>query len=406
MKDKLINNTGMKVLSVMIAVLIWLLVANTNDPVITKKFSDIQVKILNENVLTDKGYAYEITEGQEVTITVRGKNSIVSGLTAADFQAVADFSKLSKVDAVPIDVTARKYGDQLEISLGNVNTMKIKEEKTTSVSVPVNVEVSGQAVDGYAIGKATGTPNLVRVTGPENLLKNIKEIRAEVKVDQISQDVTTTVRPLLYDKDNNVIDSTQIEMDTSVISVSIEIWKTKSVKINLDSTGEPASGYRLVRFDYEPKRITVAAPKDVLNDLDSIELDDISLDGLTENYESDFDISDQIVQDNVRLVDETTDIKVKATIDKVITRTMGFTKKDIDIKGEGNRTVTYDSSNKYSMTIEGAQSVVNNLKISDFEPWINVEGLEEGEHELTVHVKELEGTTVEETAKIKVTLGE
>lgn len=406
MKDKVMNNTGMKILSVMIAILIWLLVANTNDPVVTKKFSDIGVKIINDNVLTDKGYAYEITEGDSVTITVRGKNSIVGGLNASDFQAVADFSKLSKVDAVPIDVTARKYSDQLEISLGNINTMKIREEKITSISVPVNVDVRGDAADGYAIGKTTGTPNLVKVTGPENLLNNIKEIRAEVKVNDISENVTTTAKPVLYDKDGDVVDSTQIEMDASSISVSIELWKTKTVKIKLESSGEPAPGYRLVSFDYEPKRITVAAPDSVLGDLESINLGDIDLDGLTENYESDFDIADHIRDNDVTLVDETADIKVKATIEQIITRTMGFTQKDITVSGGDNKKVTFDNSNKYSMTIEGASSIVSNLRIKDFEPWINVDDLEDGEHELTVHVKEVEGAVVEQTAKIKVTLGE
>lgn len=407
MKDKMMNNTGMKILSVMIAILIWLLVANTNDPVVTKKFSDISVKVINDNVLTDEGYAYEITEGEAVTITVRGKNSIVGGLSASDFQAVADFSKLSKVDAIPIDVTVKKYSDQLELSLGNVNTMKIREEKVTSTSVPVNVDVKGEAAEGYAIGKAYGTPNLVKVTGPENMLNNIKEIKAEVKVDGISEDVTTTVKPVLYDKEGNVVDSNQIDMDASTISVFIEVWKTKSVKVNLDVSGKPASGHVLVNFDYEPKKITIAAPDSILKNLEEIDLGNIDLDGLTENYESDFNITEHIQEDDVILVDETSDIKVKATIEKIINRTLGFTAKDITIKGNNNnREVTFDKANKYSMTIEGASSVINNLRISDFDPWINVEGLEEGEHELTVHVKELEGVTVEQTAIIKVTLGE
>ena len=129
MKEKLISNYGMKILSVLVAILIWLLVANTNDPVVTKRFSGIAVKVINDEVLTQKGYAYAILEGDEVTVTVRGKNSIVSTLISSDFQAVADFSKLSKVDAIPIDITVSRYPDQLELSLGNVNTMKIKEEK-------------------------------------------------------------------------------------------------------------------------------------------------------------------------------------------------------------------------------------------------------------------------------------
>ena len=106
------NNMWMKILSVVIAVLIWLFVANTNDPVVTKRFYSIPVK---------------------------GKSSIVRSMGISDFQAIADFSKLSKVDAVPIDVTAKKYSDQLDITLGTTNTMKIKKDEVVTISVPVNV---------------------------------------------------------------------------------------------------------------------------------------------------------------------------------------------------------------------------------------------------------------------------
>ena len=173
LKNLISNNTGMKVLSVLIAVLIWILVANINDPVRTERFSGIPVRIINESALTDLGYAYEVVEGEEVSITVEGKRSILNEMSVTDFQAVADFSKLSEVDAVPIDVTARKYANQLDITLGNVNTMKIKKDAVVSVSVPVNIILEGSPAEGYAVGNMTGTPNLVKVTGPENLLRFI-----------------------------------------------------------------------------------------------------------------------------------------------------------------------------------------------------------------------------------------
>ena len=62
------NNMWMKILSVVIAVLIWLFVANTNDPVVTKRFYSIPVKVMNEDALTKRGYAYEILDGEEVNI--------------------------------------------------------------------------------------------------------------------------------------------------------------------------------------------------------------------------------------------------------------------------------------------------------------------------------------------------
>lgn len=406
MKEQKNNNIGMKVLSVSIAVFIWLLVANTNDPVVSKRLTDIPVTIINEAVLTDLGYAYEVTEGDEVTITVKGKDSIVSTLSISDFQAVADFSKLSEVDAVPIDVKARKYTDQLEITLGTVNTMKIKKDEIISTSVPVNVIITGKAAKGYAPGKTTGTPNLVRVTGPSNLLSHAKEIMAEVDIDDISRDITTNVKPVLYDKEGDKIDSKQIVFDTPAISVSIELWKTKTVKVEIDSYGTPADGYKLVSFDYEPKEITVAAPDEILDELDRITLPAISLNGLTQNYEKDIDITEDMFPENVVLADDTSDVKVKASIEKVTTRKLTLDKKSITIKGKQGKKVTYGSQNSYNITVEGVASVIQELKTEDFSPWIDVSNLEEGEHTVTLHVKEPEDITVNAVPKITITIGE
>ena len=324
------NNMWMKILSVVIAVLIWLFVANTNDPVVTKRFYSIPVKVMNEDALTKRGYAYEILDGEEVNITVKGKSSIVRSMGISDFQAIADFSKLSKVDAVPIDVTAKKYSDQLDITLGTTNTMKIKKDEVVTISVPVNVTAKGDPAEGYAVGRVTSTPNLIKVSGPENLLSSAKEIRATVSVDGISHDVTATDKPVLYDEEGKKIISNQIEFDTASIGIYIELWKTKTVDVKLSYTGEPAKNYHLVSFDYEPKQITIAAPDDMLESLDSITLDSVSIEGLMEDYEKDIDLTQTVLPDNVILAnDDTSDVKVKATIEKITSHKLSFTKKDI-----------------------------------------------------------------------------
>lgn len=80
---------------------------------------------------------------------------------------------------------------------------------------------------------------------------------------------------------------------------------------------EPAKNYHLVSFDYEPKQITIAAPDDMLESLDSITLDSVSIEGLTEDYEKDIDLTQTVLPDNVILAnDDTSDVKVKATIEK------------------------------------------------------------------------------------------
>ena len=74
-------------------------------------------------------------------------------------------------------------------------------------------------------------------------------------------------------------------------------------------TGEPAKNYHLVSFDYEPKQITIAAPDDTLESLDSITLDSVSIDGLKENYEKDIDLTQAVLPDDVILAgDDANDV--------------------------------------------------------------------------------------------------
>lgn len=398
------RNIGMKILSVGIAFLIWLLVTNTNDPVITKHFTDVAVQVENENALTDNGYAYKILEGDKVSFTVKGKKSILNNLTIDDFRVVADFSKLSLTDAIPIDVTSIKFQDQLEINLGSVNTMKIEKDEVISVNLPVNATVSGTVADGYYVGESTTTPNLIRVTGPENLLENAKEIRAIVEMDHIKDNITVSATPVLYDENGEVIESSQIEMASSAVNVSIVLWKTKDVKVKLGYYGSPESGYVVSEFDYEPKIIKVAASDDVYDDLESVDLGEVSLEGLNSNYEKNIDIDSTTFPDGVILAENISSIKISAKIEEIITRRIYFEKSELKVKNNSGYDVKYDPSNKYYMDIEGAESQVNSAKVGDFDPWINLSGLEEGEHEVKIHIKDLDDYSELGTTSIKITL--
>ena len=45
------------------------------------------------------------------------------------------------------------------------------------------------------------------------------------------------------------------------------------------------------------------------------------------------------------------------------------------------------------------------LKITDFTPWVDVTDLESGEHTLRLHVKEVDGVTVDSIPDITLTIG-
>ena len=83
MKKKLANNLSLKIISVLIACVIWILVSGTIDPVRTNvRYSGIKVEVKNDGYIYDAGKSYQIAdEYQTVTVYVTGKKSVVEGRT-------------------------------------------------------------------------------------------------------------------------------------------------------------------------------------------------------------------------------------------------------------------------------------------------------------------------------------
>ena len=55
MKKSLMNKFTLKILSLLIAMLIWLLVVNVQDPITTEIFTDIPVTFVNESYIEKSG---------------------------------------------------------------------------------------------------------------------------------------------------------------------------------------------------------------------------------------------------------------------------------------------------------------------------------------------------------------
>ena len=55
MRQKLTNNLGLKLISVALSFILWLVVVSIDDPVISRTFSGIEVEILNADAITSQG---------------------------------------------------------------------------------------------------------------------------------------------------------------------------------------------------------------------------------------------------------------------------------------------------------------------------------------------------------------
>lgn len=275
MKKKLTNNIGLKILSLLVAIGLWLVVINIEDPVSSQSFSNIPVTFSNPSVLTDQGLVYEVQEGTGVvrTITVYGPRSVVEQLSSSDVVATADFNNLTAANTIPVDFNVSRFSDKITKMKGSINTVKLSIEKEKTIRLVLKVSAVGDVAEGYILGNMTPDQNQIIITGAESVVNRISKAVAEVDVTDATANIATYADVMLLDSEGNEIVSDSITQKVTSVRVSVEVLTTKRVPLSFNTSGTPADGYALSEtIESNPSLITVAGSASVLKNLSRIDI--------------------------------------------------------------------------------------------------------------------------------------
>lgn len=399
MKRKWTKNLGLKILSLGLAALIWFIIVNIDDPAITRTFR-LSVEKRNEDVIANQGMCYEVLEGDAVTITVKGKRSVVENLTTSDFSAYADLSKLSRWNAVPIKVEITKYlteADTPSITIGSVDTLIVSLEEAETKQFKVTVVKKGTVEDGYCIGEIKTKPNIIQVTGAKSQISKIDQVRVDIDVSGVSENFTATGVPKVYDVDGKEINSSKMTFSAKEVKVVGTLLNTKIVPVDIEIQGNPLHGYQYISTEYEPKSVTIAGDKKVLNEISKIVIP-IDISGQYSDIETEINLENYI-PDGVILEDESLSVMVNIVIEKLQIKDFTFNVKDIQFKNLNDKlkfSYTSDlTSSELVVKIMGREEDLKNIEISDLNPYIDLQGKnKEGSYVIEVQFAAIDGIDI------------
>lgn len=311
MKKRLMNNFSLKILSFLLAVFMWFLVVNMDDPVSERTFSNIGVQVLNEEIVLDNNRTYQVLEGSNtVSVTVTARRSILNQIRAEQIEAVADMKELLLGSQIPIQVRISGQEGRYEKATVLPRNLQVRIEDETRNNFPITPAVSGTVRDGYTIGHLKSDPEKITIRGPKTVVDRIARVSAEVDVSGLSENAKLPAKMVIYDKENNVVDQTLLtnNLGKKGIGVEVELYSVKSVGISVDKSKIHAKeGYHIGKVSPEPKEILVIGEKEVLDKVSEIKVpaDGIRLEDLTERVEEQIDIT-QYLPNGVQLLDENT----------------------------------------------------------------------------------------------------
>lgn len=405
MRDKLAKNMGTKILSLVLAAIIWLVIVNIDDPYKVKTF-DVPVEVINGDALVSVNKVYEIVEGSVAQVKVKGKRSVVDDLKESDLRATADLSGLSNVNAVTIQPSLLKQvSSEPELECNTV--LKVSLENLEEKQVKVNLSTKGAPEDGYCVGECKAKPNMVKVSGGTSKVSEIEYIGVEIDVTGASEDVTQRLEPVAYDKDGKVIDSNSIVFGNTTIKVTAEILPTKTIPVVAKPNGKPAEGYTFLGIDCVPETIDIAGREDELESIDELVIP-VDIDGLTStsaDLERNIDVTQILSNDALKVAEDSETVSVRINIEAINEMELSFTKDNILVKNKRDGLqLQFLTDSDYHVMISGIQEKLEDVTIEKLMPAIDLQGLGAGKHKVAVQFKEIDGVEIPSAVRITIRL--
>ena len=292
----LFNNWGLKIVSLIVAIFLWLFVTNYQDPETVLTVNNVPVKLLHTEAVKSEGKIYIVLDDSDTipVVTINAPRSIVDKLEADNVIATADLEDMNPDYTVPITITTNKYSDSISNISGSIRSVSLSVEDEARAIFPIETTVAGSAADGYQMGQVAMDQNQVRVTGPKSEVERVKSAGVIVDISDSDRTVSTNAEIHLYDEDGRDIDiDKNLTLNIDKVMVRVEVLPLKVVPIKIAVSGKPVEGYRMTgETAVEPGQVMVAGKKSTLEALSAISIpsSELNVTGRTNDLVKTFDL--------------------------------------------------------------------------------------------------------------------
>lgn len=383
MKKEKKSDFTLKIFSLIIAIILWSYVMDEVNPYTEKEFRNVEVILLNVESLEREGIKILEPESLDIRVSISGRRSDIIKVKEEDITAQVDlrgYSPGENVKAhiyvqVPASVTLEDYSPrEAQFTLDRIES----SEKN------VIVETVGELANGYVLGRPEISPQSIMVEGPRTWINSISRVLATVDVEGATDDINVS-RPIRL-LDNNGNDVRGLSTNTNSVDITIPVYRIKSVPIELQTINDLSGDYEIFNIQIEPSRIEIIG-KDQLKDIHSISTEEIDINEFMENREI---IVGLQLPEGVRLKNPDQEIKVTMNIEEIVERAFDYTLEDVSLLNLDENLIVREEDLElpFSVTIQGSSSTIERLEAGDIDLELDLAGLEEGQHDISVNVTE------------------
>jgi YbbR domain-containing protein len=270
------SSLGLKLLAIVISLATWTGVVYASNPPTTRTF---EVHVPQDTTSIPSSFV-RVQPVPDISVAVSGTRDHVTSFDPSMLRVVVDYGvvKHPGVQAVPLTISNLDPDVELDQPPTSV---QVDIDSVGTATVPVKVVITRPPPQGYVTSASTVSPATISVTGPSRELAGMS---AQVGVD-LSSDKTNVVAdlPVMF-MDATGHQLTNVSATNPIVRVQITLATTatsRSSAVLPKTTGSVATGYELTGVTVTPATVTLAGSQSLLDSLDSVATQPVSLSGLT-----------------------------------------------------------------------------------------------------------------------------
>ncbi len=285
---------SIKFISLVTAFLIWAIIRNVMNPLVNG-FVNVPIKVVNESYLTEQNKAYTILDTKVARITYKVESDYQTNIRQSDFDVYIDLSELEYTNQLEVKCNVLNGVDS---HISNVQvepkTLHVEIDNALRNEYTIKYDIKGNVDPGHSVGNVILSPSILYVSGSSIAVNDIDHIAIEIPMKPNEENFSGIASPIIYAKDGKVIPSSGLALSTDTINYTVVMFSRANVTLNAVVEGNVSTGYTYAGVQVYPNTIMIDGPKSVIQNIYTLDLPTINIDGLTGNKEFTFNTSDFI----------------------------------------------------------------------------------------------------------------
>jgi YbbR domain-containing protein len=185
MKKLFLENTGLKLTAILIALFLWLFVTASGQ-------SEISFKIPIEYKNIPEGFGILKSSAQMVDVTIRGRERIMKNIKTSDVRVIIELAKAGKGEGTYyINKNNIKLPYAVSVMSVQPPALKVQLEEIAKKRVIVKPTITGIPKKGFSVSNIVIEPMQIDIEGLRSEIEKIDEFRTEA-MDITGFDDTTS----------------------------------------------------------------------------------------------------------------------------------------------------------------------------------------------------------------------